>query len=50
MITRERHLPARQGGLVLVSSLLLLLVVTILAVAIFRSFGIEEKIAGNQRE
>jgi type IV pilus assembly protein PilX len=41
---------ARQRGLVLVSSLLLLLVVTILAVAIFRNFGIEEKIAGNQRE
>jgi type IV pilus assembly protein PilX len=50
MITRARHLHARQGGLVLVSSLLLLLVVTILAVAIFRNFGIEEKIAGNQRE
>jgi type IV pilus assembly protein PilX len=50
MITRTRHLHARQGGLVLVSSLLLLLVVTILAVAIFRNFGMEEKIAGNQRE
>ena len=50
MITRDPHLHARQRGLVLVSSLLLLLVVTILAVAIFRNFGIEEKIAGNQRE
>ena len=36
--------------MVLISSLLLLLVVTILAVAIFRSYGVEEKIAGNQRE
>jgi type IV pilus assembly protein PilX len=36
--------------MVLISSLLLLLVVTILAVAIFRNFGMEEKIAGNQRE
>ena len=50
MITRDPHLKAKQRGLVLVSSMLLLLVVTILAVAIFRSFGIEEKIAGNQRE
>lgn len=40
----------RERGLVLVSSLLLLLVVTIIAVAMFRSFGIEERIAGNMRE
>jgi len=50
MITRNPHSHASERGLVLVSSLLLLLVVTILAVAIFRNFGIEEKIAGNQRE
>jgi len=36
--------------MVLISSLLLLLVVTILALAIFRNSGVEEKIAGNQRE
>jgi type IV pilus assembly protein PilX len=35
---------------VLVSSLLLLLVVTIMALSIFRSFGMQEKIAGNTRE
>ena len=34
----------------LVSSLLLLLVVTIVALSMFRSFGIQEKIAGNMRE
>jgi type IV pilus assembly protein PilX len=34
----------------LMSSLLLLVVVTILALAMFRSFGVEEKIAGNVRE
>ena len=34
----------------LVSSLLLLLVVTIVALSLFRSFGIQEKIAGNMRE
>jgi type IV pilus assembly protein PilX len=39
-----------QRGMVLISSLLLLLVVTIMALAIFRNSGIEEKIAGNQRE
>jgi type IV pilus assembly protein PilX len=35
---------------VLVSALLLLLVVTIVALSMFRSFGIQEKIAGNMRE
>jgi type IV pilus assembly protein PilX len=36
--------------MVLVTSLLLLVVVTILAVGMFRSFGVDEKIAGNVRE
>jgi type IV pilus assembly protein PilX len=47
-----RH-PARradQRGIVLISSLLLLLVVTILALAMFRGMGLSEKIAGNVRE
>jgi type IV pilus assembly protein PilX len=44
------HLKLPQAGIVLVSSLLLLLVVTIMALSIFRSFGIQEKIAGNTRE
>jgi type IV pilus assembly protein PilX len=39
-----------QLGMVLVTSLLLLIVVTILAVGLFRSFGLDEKIAGNVRE
>jgi type IV pilus assembly protein PilX len=39
-----------QRGMVLVTSLLLLIVVTILAVGLFRSFGLDEKIAGNVRE
>jgi type IV pilus assembly protein PilX len=39
-----------QRGIVLVSSLLLLIVVTIIALSMFRSFGIQEKIAGNTRE
>jgi type IV pilus assembly protein PilX len=40
----------KQRGLVLVTSLLMLVVVTLLAVALFRSFGTDEKIAGNTRE
>jgi len=36
--------------MVLITSVLMLVVVTILAIALFRSFGIDEKIAGNMRE
>jgi type IV pilus assembly protein PilX len=39
-----------QQGMVLVSSLLLLIVVTLIALSMFRSFGVQEKIAGNMRE
>ncbi|HTP37944.1 MAG TPA: PilX N-terminal domain-containing pilus assembly protein [Steroidobacteraceae bacterium] len=39
-----------QRGMVLVASLLLLLVVTIMALGIFRSYGVQEKIASNVRE
>jgi type IV pilus assembly protein PilX len=39
-----------QRGMVLVSSLLLLIVVTLIALSMYRSFGIQEKIAGNVRE
>jgi type IV pilus assembly protein PilX len=42
--------PRTEAGIVLVTSLLLLVVITILALSMFRSFGIEEKIAGNSRE
>ena len=39
-----------QSGMALISALLLLLVVTIMGVSMFRSYGIQEKIAGNTRE
>jgi type IV pilus assembly protein PilX len=39
-----------QRGIALVSSMLLLLIITILALSMFRSFGTLEKIAGNMRE
>jgi type IV pilus assembly protein PilX len=49
---KQSHQRSRSGqrGIVLVASLLLLLVVTVMALSIFRSFGIQEKIAGNMRE
>jgi type IV pilus assembly protein PilX len=39
-----------QRGMALISGLLLLVVITILAVSMFRSFGIQARIAGNTRE
>ena len=50
MISPRLRQPARARGMVLVTSLLMLIVVTILALAMFRSFGLDEKIAGNLRE
>ena len=39
-----------QRGMALVSAMLLLIVMTILAISMFRTFGTQEKIAGNTRE
>ncbi len=50
MSARSQNARTRQQGMVLVASLLLLLVVTILALAMFRSMGLQEKISGNVRE
>ena len=44
------HSTRHERGMALVSALLLLVVVTILGVGMFRSFGMQEKIAGNTRE
>jgi type IV pilus assembly protein PilX len=46
----RRNSRPSQRGVVLISSLLLLLVVTIMALSMFRSFGMQERIAGNTRE
>lgn len=40
----------RPAGFVLVASLLILVVLTVIAVAMFRSFGMQERMAGNLRE
>jgi type IV pilus assembly protein PilX len=50
MITSAYRVRHYQRGVVLVSSLLLLLVVTIMALSMFRGFGMQEKVAGNMRE
>lgn len=50
MILYSHRTRSAQRGVVLVASLLLLIVVTIIALSMFRSFGIGEKIAGNMRE
>jgi type IV pilus assembly protein PilX len=41
---------AAQSGVALVTSLILLVIITILALSMFRSFGTQERIAGNMRE
>lgn len=46
----SRTVLRNQRGIALVTSLLLLLIITILALSMFRSFGAMEKIAGNLRE
>jgi type IV pilus assembly protein PilX len=49
-MNRPNHDIRAQRGVVMVTSLLLLVVVTIIALSMFRSFGIQERIAGNMRE
>ncbi len=50
MSLSSRQGSSRERGMALITSLLLLLIVTILAVAMFRGFSIQGKIAGNVRE
>jgi type IV pilus assembly protein PilX len=47
-----RNTPAQrdQRGMVLISAILLLLVVTIMALSMFRNYGTQERIAGNTRD
>jgi type IV pilus assembly protein PilX len=42
--------PGSQRGMALVAALLLLVVITILGIGMFRSFGIQERLAGNTRD
>lgn len=45
----KSHRP-QHSGFVLIASLLILVVLTVIAVAMFRSFGMQERMAGNLRE
>jgi type IV pilus assembly protein PilX len=47
---RTRPAAAAQRGVALISAMLLLIIITILALSMFRSFPTQEKIAGNVRE
>jgi type IV pilus assembly protein PilX len=49
-IRNSATVPAAQRGFVLATTLLLLVVVTLLAVSMFRGFGVAGKISGNVRE
>jgi type IV pilus assembly protein PilX len=50
MKTSIAYIPRRQRGMALVASLLLLVVITILGVTMFRSYGLTERVAGNTRD
>ena len=50
MKTSTAYTPVRQRGMALVAALLLLVVITILGVTMFRSYGLTERVAGNTRE
>jgi type IV pilus assembly protein PilX len=47
---RMDRFPHRQRGVVLITALLLLIVVTIMALSMFRGYGTQERIAGNTRD
>lgn len=49
-MSRNRAPAGNERGVALVTSLLLLIIITILALSMFRSFGTQERIAGNLRE
>jgi type IV pilus assembly protein PilX len=46
----SKNFPHRQRGVILVTAMLLLIVVTIMALSMFRGYGGEERLAGNTRD
>ena len=44
------HKRQRQRGMALITSILLLIVLTIMALSMMRSYGVQERIAGNTRD
>jgi type IV pilus assembly protein PilX len=47
---RRKDFPRRQRGVILVTAMLLLIVVTIMALSMFRGYGAQERLAGNTRD
>jgi type IV pilus assembly protein PilX len=50
MKTQNHQALFRQRGMALITAMLLLIVVTIMALSMFRSYGVEERLAGNTRD
>jgi type IV pilus assembly protein PilX len=50
MKTQNHTAPNHQRGMALITAMLLLIVVTIMALSMFRSYGVEERLAGNTRD
>jgi len=50
MISNITNAPRRERGVALIAALLILIVITILGMAMFRSYGLQQKIGGNTRE
>ena len=50
MKTQDRATLCRQRGVALITAMLLLIVVTIMALSMFRSYGTQERLAGNTRD
>ena len=46
----QHRVPSAQAGMALISGLLLLVVLTVLAMSMFRGYGTQQKISGNVRE
>jgi type IV pilus assembly protein PilX len=47
---RSKNFPRHQRGVILVTAMLLLIVVTIMALSMFRGYGAQERLAGNTRD
>jgi type IV pilus assembly protein PilX len=47
---RSKNFPRRQRGVILVTAMLLLIVITIMALSMFRGYGAQERLAGNTRD
>ena len=47
---RSKNFPRRQRGVILITAMLLLIVVTIMALSMFRGYGAQERLAGNTRD